>query len=1689
MKFKSIYPIAILTLAAFGCSNASSEHDQEPVGPVDPGDEIKVTLNDVRTMASRSACTLDSDCETGAFCFQRQCVVQCNEKLSCDQGYVCQISRGRCLLTSYLTELSQVQQKIEAAGDTMPETEKAALLAEQELKANAASPIQTSALHHVNAKGKPIARIDVTKSVPQHILLGNQNIQTTSFRSKQYLGDIYYAVVTDRDTLPILKVAKPYVTLNSEYEYPFELDAPQLHASKRWSKRDGNDDTSVSLLTADIVSSAGSFATTLVDVTSAQNLYSGYVQPTAVLSGMPLPIRMVIQTVPAQPQRFEDIQSLTLYLPVSPSDLFSPENVQLQNGQPVETWVSVTATKSTEKTQNMSNKVSFVAEFSTNDFAPYQSALFDAQSKVNRYLRFEITDLVRDETTYAYNGYLRDGFTGLYRETSFDTETDLGTYQWNDTRIEGQFSVSFDANIDLPTERVHAHEKANTTQRPIDAEPVLVCDDAAIKQVMTAIALPATGCSAVDDTEKDACLTRQGCHEIIGLESLNALPDNVRAFCIDEAAQALLANDERFAPVLERILTANSTTTNTVTVCDQEISNFKDFQTLCEDSTCALCADHPEYACAADLLAMRYLDDTTLNDHEKAQRLAQWISLTQEANLPLQYKAWISDIDIRKSWLEGAVYENTFAASIMDDFNADLLKKYHENVLKLQYAVMKNQTRQLTLEMLAQKVKATELDLTSQRNTILNDLASVWQSVTTSISLAAKRYDVLLQNDVERLQAAKDLKAYMTDLYLSGVIETALNLKADQGSLNASFGAHLSDLVTKLSSLDQSFESALFMRDGEVFKDTRLETDTGLTALGTLQKAADDSIQKAENKRKSVFNEIDQKANQVLSIKDRYLTSLEKMRADIVDLCGYPTDCKDEATCKLFTEVYYCGFARDSLSQTPVSLTVENQTELDNTIRQVKSFSDCYTLKTRDQSAIQTQLDAVHACEPARLDTNDYAVAYTDQASVSQAGQAILDYRQAEKEYEIALAEYEMEQQKVANNFEMLEAYAQSIQNWYESRSNTLKQIQQNITSINGYLADLADYQLQVDELKYKEAAAEYDSQATMASEWKSMAKDSVIAEQINLSLMAGLNISTFINYASTMSDFYSGMTTLTSQAACFDPTHTYFLNALMGKTIDLDTLAEYANRVDLDNKEQTDILDELIRNYMDTAGERPIDVNLLLDRITGDQALELQGYASQVKSAATRMKSALVASEVIKYAMQTSNNWMTYEKSAIEMDMKTDAAKIQSELEKAIFDLRSNAVEGGLNEYKLKAAIRALEENNALLKLQIEAEADHQRDLRELEVMRNEHKNEALKLITLAYAVQNKNIQRYQAQTRYELIAQQASLLADQYDSKLARYKENNDLLFSASSFFQYASDLESVESTLESARNDLNDYLTAIEYLSVRPFVALRRSLYMARGTNDLAKIYEQLNQLTERCGAGQDTSNKVTVSLMSRLGILSGSINGLINAKRLQTSMLAGNLPVNSQIRYTADTKIGDKLVKGRYASASFTIDTSFANVANSCNAKIDDIQVRFVSLDGKPLRTDANYKPTISLIYGGQSQLLSCQPSIDAIVASIGSTSYGKLSTFSTTPFADGLVAAVYDVPQGQKYTLTEDASFEGASVYRGLKGYPLMATYTLVFDFDEGENQKLNWNNIADIEIQFKYTTGTLNSNTQCQYDL
>ncbi len=1659
----------VCALSALAAMAASCSYDSVEEAEIRAEYEAKIAA-----LQAMYGCSLDSDCADGTFCFHNKCVIECNTDLPCTGSFVCDEKRGRCVDRSFALSRRR-------------STENAINQNEEDLLAAQNGSAISSVIGQNDSKGNLIESFSLYESVAPVVAVskGEKTIKV-SFVANKDLGTVNYAVFnTTSETAAPLEIAKMSElkinldgTEKTAYKYEMEI-LPEL------SNLDENAKAEDIL----IESSAGTFELSLVPLPEMNGTFSGYVHPQKVLSGIELPIRMAIVTEPTNPKSIDEITKAWIYLPSAGTDLFAPENVEIgADKKPVEHWSKLEMSKD-NATNCTSGKNCLYAAFSTNNYVAPGSKIITAQHHINRSLRIELSDY--DPSVLTFSGGIKDTIAGFYRKNEINESGEVQR-TWNKAEMTGSFTISRIDAFDPEKVTVNDHVKANETLRDTTEAPLDVCaqvgdfdpintlfgyipsespekcaekSDDCTAEKLAACDVPEGGdevkpeyCNdeylAKCTTEVIACHDRvnnykeyaNACKSNAGVEAFKNMADeDIKAFCVKEAAKGLLADNSRLSTILTKVLetgTANEgegagINVDQACVAGGQINNFADFTEACSKDSCKLCQERPEYACAADLVARLYLADGD-SDDEKADLMNTWLTLIRESYLGQEYNAWSQDTEIREKWLVGATYDGSFASSLMDDFNNGLLADYKKLVLDIQHGVMAKQLNQTSIEMLAQTIESGNQEqvdaINSMRNSVLTELAQTWETVGEDLATNLKRHDVLSQSDMARVTAAGEMRPYLFDLYFAGLMESTINLASDMGSLNASYGSQLTSIISNLDALDRSFESRVFMRDGEVLRNTDMTADTILKLLENKAKRADTLVKEADAKRQSVLNGHQEKLLQNMAMKDNYLTTLENLQTQIINLCGYPNDCvtkeASDEKCKSLTENLRCGFS--------LPHDTEDYGYLASSKPTTAKVNSIGLSNTDDKGNITTG--------EGNGNTNDSTITAGSDANTSKAANAIIEYQKALEEYETANVEYKIHAQKGANTISYLDYYRGQIEQWYKKRADLLTEIENKTIDCPASTNTKADF-----------TPTGVDGKCTMGDLLGLLDDNEAAQTQKEIDATKSSLEKQQNNYNSwkTQMGTYVGLQT-TAQA--------------MGTAAQITSLV-CQTHTDIFERKGTDTLLQTIA--ANTA-----------KNVAGNAAS--QGGAAVASTAADAWDWAQVAADGAAIAAETLSNAssLAYETSVDKLDRQTelDIAKIEKTLGEDLQKLSKEytGIDNAIGD--LEDLIDELKEANATAE-------DRERDLVEYNKLVNDYNNFMLDLVPLAHTVAVKELGMLQAEMKYYEIVQEAQLIESQYNNKLARYDETSNIVYAASSFFDYANDLEIVEMYIDRARDALDDYLTALEYQTVRPFVDLRRSIYTARGTNDLAKILEELNTITSKCGDGTDSTNRVVVSARNQLGILKTDVNELSPEDRFHYILKKGEMPISAQARYSVDESIAEKLKKGNFYSVSFTLGRGFSNLETTCNAKINNIEIRLVSKPGQTISPNGT-TPMLSLFYGGQSMLSSCKSDIADITASVGArTSYGVHSTFYTQPFGNGLNATVYNVPEGEEYDYSklQDATFGSTTVYNSLQNYPMMASYTILIDPNAEANKNIDWNAVADIEILFNYTTGSINPDSKCNY--
>lgn len=410
-----------------------------------------------------------------------------------------------------------------------------------------------------------------------------------------------------------------------------------------------------------------------------------------------------------------------------------------------------------------------------------------------------------------------------------------------------------------------------------------------------------------------------------------------------------------------------------------------------------------------------------------------------------------------------------------------------------------------------------------------------------------------------------------------------------------------------------------------------------------------------------------------------------------------------------------------------------------------------------------------------------------------------------------------------------------------------------------------------------------------------------------------------------------------------------------------------------------------------------------------------------------------------------------------------TDIAALEAEIE--TLDIQHEEERAGL-----RSLISAMERSLAL-----DEEGD--RDIAELRDRRDALLVELQSLDALSYQVAQAELTVDHQVLSYLDVVQRAQLLHARFESAAQRWSNIETLIGSPDVIFSFANRIALAESRLERARRALEDWVIALEYYAVRPFVSERIAILLARNPQQLEAIANELVRLQQACG-GPRSTERVDVSLRDNLlrvnlaSLTTDDAGTHVAAPdaRFRALLRRANTPVHRRARLNAYESVGERLARGNMLAANFTLSVhDFANLPQSCNAKVESIALQLVGVDAP------NTQPVVTLVYDGSSELRSCQADIRELVLAVGpeSTAFAPITRFETGARAVSPVAGV--------------EAFGPASTWNAtLEGTPLAAGYTLLIDLDHPSNQAVDWEQLEDIRIQFSYSHQDPFPAGQCQ---
>lgn len=973
------------------------------------------------------------------------------------------------------------------------------------------------------------------------------------------------------------------------------------------------------------------------------------------------------------------------------------------------------------------------------------------------------------------------------------------------------------------------------------------------------------------------------------------------------------------------------------------------------------CIPSPALQCAEQLLAFAYQAQT--DELSVAGELLEKYQLAaREGYLGRQLAAFQVDTNTRLDWLR-TQEAPSFLASELRAYNEEILAKWEKQVLQAHFEVLSRQFAPWSLEVLARA--PTDPDAIAVRRMILLEQAQTWQGAMEALQIAAQRWNGLHQDDRKRAEAAAYVRSRTLDLYLAAAILSHLNRSSGTSAASSIFGAGFAALMRTQEQLSLPFNDLIFMRDAEVVVSRSVDPQSSSqTVLRELEELARKAVEDAQASVDRVLDDAQASEVNARVLTERMQAQAEELKAELVALCGLPLGCSvadmdSRPECAVMVEPGRCGFLVDPESG------------------QYASFQD------------------LEGAE-----------------NVSEAGQAVLGYRQALIEHRMAVDEFRANEEMARVELENAEAFAEAVMRWQQMREEVLLEIEQ-IESEMDLIADAA-LRAELDALEQARLVRKkaYDRQKQQIQEWNQIRLEGISADMKKMTSINALN-----------------------------------------KTA--DTLTFGADEADRYAELVKDGMPKVNGMSNDFTAPARLAIGMSVNGIT----MAMRAAALAMDIAATRLEQELEEQQARREARLA------------ELADLAELAQMQTEndLEEIAANLRRIELHTDREIGMRESLIDALRRN-------LEVDLAHERDLVELKDRRLQAKIRLQESSAAKVRILRAEIVAAQRHMAYMEVVQRAQLLQGRYLALKERLEQLENLIASPSVIFAFSNRLARAESRVERAKGLLYDWLVALEYYAVRPFINQRLAILLARNPSQLEAISNELLRLQRVCG-GMITYETVDLSLRDDLlrtgfAMRQAETEGIVDpAARFRAVLAKGNVPVDTQVRYSTDETIGDVIANRSVLAATFDLRLDdFANLALTCNAKIVSIDVHLV---GEGL--GQNVRPTVSILYDGTSTMRSCQPNIEAIVASLdpGTTSFGSRTTFRTAGRSISPVARI--------------GSFgEPGTANRGLEGLPLASRYTVMIDPAKGENGKVNWNALEDVMLRLTYAYQDMFPAGQCE---
>jgi len=635
------------------------------------------------------------------------------------------------------------------------------------------------------------------------------------------------------------------------------------------------------------------------------------------------------------------------------------------------------------------------------------------------------------------------------------------------------------------------------------------------------------------------------------------------------------------------------------------------------------------------------------------------------------------------------------------------------------------------------------------------------------------------------------------------------------------------------------------------------------------------------------------------------------------------------------------------------------------------------------------------------------------QESVSEAGRAVLGYRTAILGAQVAEEEFRANQQRAQMELESAEAFANKLVEWNARRADLAAEVASIAAEIDAIEAVQGSAEMAAIREMAQERERAYAAQAADVTSWATMRYDGVESDMRRMTTITALQQT-------------GAWLTLTGS--------------------EIDRLAE--------------VWADGMPKALGTANDATAPQRFII-------GMSAYGVSTAMRAVSQGLQT---AAAVVQLSLDEAQARRDAELSELSDLADLRAARTELELENLAANLR-------LLEMRTEAEIGTREALIDALRRQLEIDLAYERDLFELRDRRDRARIRLAESAQLRVEVLRAEVVAAQRHLEYMQIVQRAQLIEGRYAALNERLENLTILIGSPAVIFAFANRLARAEARIERAKRLLYDWLVALEYYAVRPFIDQRMAILLARNPSQLEAIANELLRLERVCGGivNYEVADLSVRDDMLRVGYDLGASEarptGMERGERFRTVLARGNVPIDMRVRYSTDERIGDLVRSRQVLAASFPIRLDdFANLPLTCNAKVASIEVQLV---GPPEL--GRGRPTVSVLYDGTSTLRSCQPNIDDIVGALGpgTTAFGRLTRFRTSGRSVSPVATI-------------NTWGEPGTGNRGLEGLPLASTYTVLIDPQSGENAHIRWELLEDIRLRVTYVYQDVFPMGQCE---